>query len=170
MITLFTKDGTPFLVDEDVAEAVQHWAWKIDRHGYVFRCTTINGLRGRSVFLHRVVANVSDSSVFVDHIDKDRLNCTRANLRLTDRIGNAKNRLKQGGTSSQFKGVTKFGNRWQAKIGADRRYFYLGIFDDEHEAAHEYNRAAIRLHGEFASLNPVGYASKATTSQGEGTS
>lgn len=165
MTILLTKCGTPFVVDDDVAEAIRHLAWKLDRHGYVFRCTTINGRRGRSVFLHRFVANVADSQVLVDHIDNDRLNCTRANLRPTNRNGNAKNRIKQSGTSSQFKGVTKVGTRWQAQIAANRRHFFLGVFEDEHEAAHEYNKAAIRLHGEFARLNPVGYAAKAGASQ-----
>jgi hypothetical protein len=159
MTTLFTTCGVAYQVDDDIAQAVGHLAWKLDKHGYVYRKTTINGRRGRSVRLHRVVAGVSDPAVYVDHIDGDQLNCLRSNLRPANAKGSSQNRGKYRQNSSQFKGVVMNGCRWIARIKADGRQFHLGTFDDEHEAAHEYNKAAIRLHGEFARLNPVGSSS-----------
>ncbi len=153
MVEMKTLCGATFFVDEDVAEQHGHLAWRLDRDGYVSRKTTVAGKRGRSVRLHRVILGVTDRNIYVDHINMDKLDNTRANLRVATRAQNTQNRVKREGRLSEFKGVTKHGERWQAQI--NRRY--IGLFDDEQEAAHAYNRAAIQLHGEFARLNPVGH-------------
>jgi hypothetical protein len=59
-----------------------------------------------------------------------------------------------GGTS-QYKGVCWNGKRrkWIAQISAAGSKKYLGCFDDEVSAAQTYNKAAVEIHGEFASLN-----------------
>jgi hypothetical protein len=51
-----------------------------------------------------------------------------------------------------------FGEGWEARIkhkDKTRKQVYLGFFKDEIEAAKAYNRAAEKLFGEFALLNPV---------------
>ncbi|WP_424460548.1 HNH endonuclease [Ottowia sp.] len=110
------------------------------------------------VLLHRWVMKCNDPLVLVDHANGDKLDNTRANLRLCTRSQNAYNNLKKPGLSSQFRGVTwhRKIRKWQATIAANGRPIYLGCFDDEHEAGHAYNKAAVELHGEFCRLNPVG--------------
>lgn len=161
MVELKTTCGTPFMVDEDIAARVRHLAWKLDKDGYVIRKTTIKGKRGRTVRLHRVVAGCNDSSVLIDHRNCDKLDNTRANLREATKRNNSHNSMKSPGCSSIFRGVTWNRNcaKWQAGINVRGRYLYLGVFKDEHEAGHAYNRAAVIHHGEFARLNPIGFKS-----------
>ena len=148
--------GTICIVDDEMLEAVRQHTWRVDKHGYIARKTTIKGQRGRTVFLHRVIARCDSALFQVDHIDGDRLNNAGSNLRIVTK--HAFNKKKRPGCASVFKGVTwhKRQGKWQAQLGTKGKHFYLGVFDDEHEAGHAYNRAAIEQFGECATLNPVG--------------
>ena len=158
MATFKTKCGVDFEVDDDVASEISGFAWKIDWHGYVMRKTTIDGRHGRNVLLHRYVMRCNNPSVIIDHKNTNKMDNRKSNLRQATCQQNSFNRLKEQGRLSQFKGVTwhKKCGKWQCSIGHNGKLKYLGLFEDEHEAGHAYNRAAIELHGEFARLNPVG--------------
>ena len=156
-VELKTKDGITFFVDEDVAKTLGHLPWRINLHGYVVR--TIHRKKKTTNFLlHREIFPCEPGQ-FLDHIDGNPLNNTRANLRIATPLQNAKNVNKRANTSSIYKGVSwsKVSQRWMVIIKSDRVKYYLGLFHDEHEAGHEYNKAAVVLHGEFAKLNPVGF-------------
>ena len=58
------------------------------------------------------------------------------------------------GTSSD-RGVTHHpSGRWEARIGIPgSRHIYLGLFDNEREAARHYDRALVRLRGTAAASN-----------------
>ena len=103
--------------------------------------------------------NVTDSSLTVDHIDSNKLNNLRSNLRICTQKLNCCNRSKgEGKYSSSFKGVFKnktMPNRWCAKIKVDGKNIYLGTFIMEPEAAEAYNNAAIKFFGEYAKVNII---------------
>jgi hypothetical protein len=50
-------------------------------------------------------------------------------------------------------GVTPCGDKWQAQIRHNGRQYYLGLYDDEVEAAKARDRKALELLGESAYLN-----------------
>lgn len=88
----------------------------------------------------------------IDHIDGDGLNNRRTNLRWATQSQNFANRRPMEGTS-KFKGVSRFRRKWQVKVKLNRESHWVGLFDDEVEAAKAYDAAAIRLFGEYARLN-----------------
>lgn len=58
------------------------------------------------------------------------------------------------GTSS-YRGVTHHpSGRWESRIGIPgSKHIYLGLYDDEKEAARQYDRALVRLRGTSAATN-----------------
>ncbi|ALS63592.1 hypothetical protein AT395_00030 [Pandoraea apista] len=86
----------------------------------------------------------------------DKQNNRIDNLRIVGNSENAINHRIHVDNTSGYRGVTynRHARKWEAKIGR-HGVTRLGFFDTPEEAAHEFNKAAIRLHGEYAVLNPV---------------
>lgn len=142
-------EGRSTLVDPDVYAWAKHFAWFCFRNGYVFTTTG-----GQAKTLHRILMGEPEG-FDVDHVNRDRLDNRRANLRLATRSQNSANRLRSKAPgASKYKGVRcgRYGN-WFAQITVAYRTLYLGTHPTEEDAARAYDAAA-RLHfGEFARTN-----------------
>ncbi len=105
--------------------------------------------------LHREIMN-APKGLLVDHANGDTLDNRRANLRLATHYQNTCNRRKiKSKTSSRFIGLylDKKANTWVTAIKNHGKKIYLGRFKSEIDAAHAYDEAARKYHGEFAQLN-----------------
>ena len=96
----------------------------------------------------------------VDHINGNTFDNRRCNLRIATRLQNCANRTKQKTykgkkTTSKYKGVSwhRVTQKWRADIRVQTKRLWLGIFEDEIEAAQAYDQAAKKYFGEFAKLN-----------------
>jgi hypothetical protein len=107
--------------------------------------------RGRDVYMHRMIMRPRRGYI-VHHLDHDGLNNRRDNLRVCTRRQHQSTRGPVGGTS-QYVGVYRSGNHWEARIRHRGKVYYLGFFHTEVEAAKARDRKAYELHGEFAYLN-----------------
>lgn len=115
--------------------------------GYAAR----NMERGVAIYLHRLVLNVSSERV--DHINGDKLDNRRANLRPASHRDNIRNQKLRSDSSTGFKGVRKRHKRWTAQINYGGRQVYLGSASSAEEAAMLYDGAAEELFGEFSKTN-----------------
>lgn len=150
-------DGIHALIDAADYPEISKYRWYAkyeDRNIYAM------GLKnGRWVYMHRVIVRPRRGYV-VDHKDGNGLNNCRDNLRACTQRQNQVNRRSYRGVS-RFVGVYRCGNKWKAGIGYRGKMYYLGVFDDEVQAAKARDRKAWELHGEFAYLNfPEDYAHK----------
>lgn len=104
--------------------------------------------------LHRLIMGITDPETFVDHTDRDGLNCRRYNLRIATRSQNQHNRAKKIDSRSPFKGVRPTNSgKWKSEIYVNGVHHYLGTFDNAEDAASAYDSMAVRLTGEFARTN-----------------
>lgn len=93
---------------------------------------------GRIVRLHRELLGLSfGDGLQVDHINRNRLDNRRSNLRVTDMQGNAENRGSVPGSTSQYRGVVwaPWAKRWRAQSKMAGKHHHLGYFEREEDAA-----------------------------------
>ncbi len=141
-------DGHYAYVDAADYEELSRYAWHLNG-GYAVRHE-----KGKRIYMHREIMQAPQGMV-VDHIDGNRANDCRFNLRVCTRAENQRNQRKRLGSQSQFKGVTycKQHRKWLARCRGRGRTYRLGYFDNEVDAARAYDRKAVELFGEFARLN-----------------
>lgn len=157
---IFTKNCKEILVDDDF-EVPSNACLTVTSHGYA-TLVTATGIRAaggwykyKRQYLHRYIMDAPDG-MQVDHIDGNRLNNTRSNLRVCTNMENNHNKPKRNSNKSGYKGVHRVkSGRWCAQITANYKCRSLGVFDTPEAAALAYNKAARELHGEFAYQNEI---------------
>lgn len=140
-IPLYRSDGTVqayALVDPDDFDRLGHHRWLLGGRGYVLRSVQRSGQR-QWIRLHRDVMGLGaycDDKRQVDHINLDRLDNRKANLRVVTFAENMQNRAPRIGNHSKYRGVSWNARvcRWFAYVNVDGKRTYLGYFDDEDEA------------------------------------
>lgn len=140
-----TKGQSTLVDDADYAWLTQ-WRWRLNSKGYVVRSYTQNGAVV-VVNMHRLIMQPPPRLV-VDHIDHDKLNNTRANLRLLTQQQNLMNRRMFRNNTTGFKGVTYRDGKWHASLEKDGVGIHLGYHADLKTAALVYDHAAVLLFGE----------------------
>jgi hypothetical protein len=120
-------------------------------HGYVLiRLDNILVPAQRLVFM---MDGIDLTGMEVDHIDGNPSNNSRSNLRVVTHHQNMRNSKKRRSTfTSKWKGVSKAGNKWAARIYVNGENIIIGRYSDEREAAEEYMFAALEHFGEYARL------------------
>jgi hypothetical protein len=127
--------------------------------GYARRQASCRGgIPRRTIHMHREILKYHGydlDGLEVDHIDRNKLNNRKRNLRVATRNQNVRNVPKYRNNHSGFTGVSwhKGTKKWQAYIRVQRKQIYLGLFENLAKAARAYDSAAVRLHGDFATLN-----------------
>lgn len=103
VIRLLLSSGENVIVDYDDYERIKYYNCFTDK---------INGyakilVNNRNTYLHRYLLNVTDPNIFVDHIDGNKLNNTKENLRLSSPDQNSKNKKKINNATSKYIGVSR---------------------------------------------------------------
>ena len=106
--------------------------------------------------LHHFILDNIPKGYEVDHVNRDKLDNRKSNLRLATRGQNARNMELPLGRV-RFRGVRwhKRNKKFESRIEYRGKRFHLGYFKIAEDAAKAYNRKAAELHGNFAVLNSI---------------
>ena len=103
--------------------------WCLNTSGYAIR-----GSRPQ-LRMHRVLMGLAPGDEReVDHINGERLDNRRANLRILTRAQNLQNVRSARGSASRYRGVWRNRNYWVAEVQSGGRRYFLGRFVSEEEA------------------------------------
>lgn len=148
--------GAFALVDDEDYGWLSQMNWHCTERGYAARRVASPTMRARTQKMHRLIMGLDggNPSLQVDHINGNKLDNRRENLRVCTHAENNQNRGQRGGRS-RYKGIVFFHKEqdWGARIRKNGKRIYLGRFKTEEDAARAYDMAARKHHGAFAYVN-----------------
>lgn len=143
--------GKVAIVDDEDFDTIAQYRWHYAVCGYAMRNTPmVNWVRGKMSYMHREIIKPPEGFE-VDHINGNRLDNRRSNLRIATRQQNNWNRGANKNSLTGVKGVSmdRATGRFYARIGLNHKTIRLGCFDDVETAKAAYRAAEIKIAGEF---------------------
>ena len=136
---LLDNTGHEAIIDLEDWEFIRKYCWYEGNNIYpMTRDHRIN----KQVMLHRLVIfktienSIENRNIILDHIDRNRLNCSKSNLRMCSTSDNAKNISIPSNNTSGIIGVSwsKQWNKWRAFVCIEGKYISLGYYKDKNDA------------------------------------
>lgn len=157
MKIILTNKGEEILVSDLDYEKLMKYTWYIDSKGYPstnVKASKEAGTKQRKLRMHKLL--LTDAQV-VDHINRNKLDNRRSNLRsVTTNQSNANRAAFSSKKASSYKGVHRTASgKWQAMLWHEGKNHGLGSYDTPEEAALAYNAAAKQLRGDHTFLNDI---------------
>lgn len=146
------------LIDYEDLHKVENHTWTIVYNSRSKKVTALEAtINSKSKKLHRLVLNINNPTIFIDHVNGNPLDNRKSNIRIATGSQNGINRGLPKNNTSGHKGVNwrNMDKKWQARLSVNGKRISLGMFKTKEEAALAYNEAAIKYFGEFAKLNEV---------------
>jgi hypothetical protein len=123
--------GRSFFIDKEDYEFVSTNYWHSLSGKELYLKSTKHG------FLHRyLLKDKLNEKLQVDHINRNRLDNRRSNLRIVTQAENLHNKSRYKSNKSGYPGVkwNKRLEKWQAQITRNGVRRHLGVFNTKHEA------------------------------------
>lgn len=125
------------VVDAADYERISAHSWYLHQQGYPVRQQMVDG-KQHTLQMGRAVLGLGyGDSGHVDHINHDKLDNRKSNLRVVTHALNHQNRVANRGGTSRHRGVSWHAGhqRWTAQAKLNQKQIYIGYFADEDEAA-----------------------------------
>ena len=122
------RSGDEMLCDFEDWELLKKFTWTKNGQGYAASHDYKKNIR-----FHVEVKGKKDGYV-IDHIDQNKLNNQKSNLRFVTKSGNAANSKLFKNNTSGVKGVVRFRNKWHAQITVNGKNIHLGYYDKMEDA------------------------------------
>lgn len=150
---LLTSKSETILIDSEDYDKVKDYCWSRGAVGYaVARDSDIDA----PSLMHRLIMNPCKDEV-VDHMNHNKLDNRKKNLRLCEQRHNARNTVTPSDNTSGHKGVywNKEKRKWNVKIGYENKSIDYGYFDSIEEAIKKRAEVEEFYFGEFSYKNSM---------------
>lgn len=126
MPTIRLHNGEFAIVDALKFEELNQHPWHLSSGGYAIRNFRV-GKATKSVRMHHMVIGKPPKGFVTDHINTNKLDNRRVNLRFVTKAGNARNHRSEAG-------VYYYKGKWNIRLQILNRTFYFGRCETEKEA------------------------------------
>ena len=157
VIVLFTQKGQEIIIDKEDYNKIKDYTWKLNTNGYAITEVKKGLEKVKSIMLHRLINNTPEGMI-TDHINRNKLDNRKENLRTCTTSENAMNRkTNYKNETSKTKGVDyrKQDNMWRARICKNGNRINLGLFKTEEEAIKARLNAEKDIFAEFSIYNTL---------------
>lgn len=146
-IEIVTTKGEVILIDKSDESVARKYTWHIDSKGYANGCSNKTHVR-----LHRLILNPPEGLV-VDHINHNKLDNRRANLRVVTNQMNQFNLVEGKNNKSGKVGVhfNKQSQKWCSQITLNGKIISSKLFDNKDDAI----RNRIELENQYHVIKQV---------------
>ena len=148
----YTEKGEEFYFDLEDYDKIKKYRWYIENNKYKYVVTnaTIDNHK-RKLALHRVVMNINDPNIDIDHIKHKGYDNRKSQLRVCNAILNERNRVLNKNNTSGEKGVwKKKSNKWVAEIWVNKKKITIGTYNTKEEATKARKEAEEKYFGEWS--------------------
>lgn len=141
------SDESRAIIDSEDYEKISKYVWYLDSLGYPRRSYTENG-KNKTVRLHQEIIGKAPGLMAIDHINRDKLDNRKVNLRIVPIYMNCFNKSMQSNNSTGFVGVSRSGSKWRSELKYQNKKILDKTFFTIDEAI-EARKAAERMIGDY---------------------
>lgn len=140
-----------FYFDLEDYDKIKDYSWSINKDGYVVAYIDKDN---PVCYLHRTIMKTDKQ---IDHINHNKLNNCKYNLREVTNQQNAMNKKLLSRNTSGVAGVDWMPSiqKWRARIKAEGKEIHLGVFDEFESAVKARKEAEEKYFGEFSYDNSM---------------
>jgi hypothetical protein len=140
----YINNNEEFYFDKEDFDKIKLYKWNLSKDKYVVYRNRKYGLK-----LHRLILNISDPKIIIDHIDRNPKNNCKTNLRI---VTNSENALNSKIYSNKILGIffREKNNKWESRLYKNNKYIYLGCYSRIEDAIVARLNGEKQYFGEFA--------------------
>ena len=146
-----SNTNEPFYFDLEDYDKIKDYSWSVSKNGYVVAYINKDN---PMCLLHRLIVQTDK---FVDHINHDKLNNRKFNLREATPSQNGMNKELLSRNTSSVTGVDWLPSikKWRVRINVNGKEIHLGVFDKFEDAVKARKEAEEKYFGEYSYDNSM---------------
>ena len=145
----YFNNGGHFVFDLEDYDKLKEYTWCRRMPGYASCTRKVDG-RIIAIIAARLIMDVTDKNLEVDHIDGNTSNNRKSNLRVVSHLENMQNKKIYKNNTSGTTGVSQLRNgKWKARIMVNGNEMWLGTFETKEEAVYVRHAAEEKYFGEM---------------------
>lgn len=146
--------GKYVLIDDDIFSTASKYRWYLSRDGYAVSNSTNHDVTRKTIWIQTLVLKIK-KGMRRDHINGNKLDNRRKNLRYCTPAQNIVNSKIQKSNNSGYKGVCWYKPKnekigyWYVQLSLNNKRIYLGRYKNKLEAIKIFRKEAKKHYGEY---------------------